>query len=147
MAVSSQKGSLMILGVISPTPSSNSRTFCRSDQLSSVAGIYGSGAGYPARRFPPGRYHLVPRAPKPAHNPGNGDRPPPAGERLPNDWSVPSPVRGFPKYHPGRAAALAVAKVPLKGANLFLEKYPKKLLIHIGGQHTDRFICNNCLQI
>jgi NAD-dependent SIR2 family protein deacetylase len=67
------------------------------------AGIYGSGAGYPARRFPPERYHLVPKAPAPARNPGNGEQLPPAGEHPPSDRSVPLPVRGFSKYHPDRA--------------------------------------------
>ena len=51
----------------------------------------------------------------------------------------------FPNIIPTGLAALAVAKVSLKGANLFLGKYPKKLLIHIGGQHKSRFIRNKRL--
>ena len=43
----------------------------------------------------------------------------------------------FPNIIPAGLAALAVAKVSLKGANLFLGKYPKKLLIDISGQHKD----------
>ncbi len=135
----------MILGVISPTPSPTAGLFCRTDPLSSVAGIYGSGADYPARRFPPERYHLVPRAPASARNPGNEEQTPPAGERLPGDQSAPSPVRGFLQIIPAGLTALAIAKVSLKGANLFLGKYPKKLLIHIRGQHKDRFICQQAL--
>ena len=38
-----------------------------------------------------------------ARNPGNEEQPPPAGEHLPSNQSAPSPARGFPKYHPGRA--------------------------------------------
>ena len=53
----------------------------------------------------------------------------------------------FPNIIPAGLTALAVAKVSLKGANLFLGKYPKKLLIDISGQHKDRFICNKRLQI
>ena len=53
----------------------------------------------------------------------------------------------FPNIIPTGLAALAIAKVSLKGANLFLGKYPKKLLIDISGQHKDRFICNKRLQI
>ena len=51
----------------------------------------------------------------------------------------------FPNIIPARLTALAVAKVSLKGADLFLGKYPKKLLIHIGGQHKSRFIRNKRL--
>ena len=53
----------------------------------------------------------------------------------------------FPNIIPAGLAALAVAKVSLKGTNLFLGKYPKKLLIDISGQHKDRFICKKRLQI
>ena len=62
-----------------------------------------NGADYPARRFPPERYHLVPKAPAPARNPGNEEQLPPAGAHPPSDRSVSLPVRGFPKYHPDRA--------------------------------------------
>ena len=44
-----------------------------------------------------------PGAPAPARNPGNEEQPPPADEHLPSNPSVPSLVRGFPKYHPGMA--------------------------------------------
>ena len=53
----------------------------------------------------------------------------------------------FSNIIPAGLTALAIAKVSLKGANLFLGKYPKKLLIHIRGQHKDRFICNKRLQV
>lgn len=51
----------------------------------------------------------------------------------------------FTNIIPARLTALAVAKVSLKGANLFLGKYPKKLLIHIGGQNKSRFVRNKRL--
>ena len=53
----------------------------------------------------------------------------------------------FPNIIPAGLTALAVAKVSLKGANLFLGKYPKKLLIHIRGQHKSRFVRNKRLQV
>ena len=52
----------------------------------------------------------------------------------------------FPNIIPAGLTALAVAKVSLKGANLFLGKYSKKLLIHIGGQNKSRFVRNKRLQ-
>ena len=53
----------------------------------------------------------------------------------------------FPNIIPTGLAALAVAKVSLKGANLFLGKYPKKLLIDISGQNKSRFVRNKRLQV
>ena len=53
----------------------------------------------------------------------------------------------FPNIIPAGLTALAVAKVSLKGANLFLGKYSKKLLIHIGGQNKSRFVRNKRLQV
>ena len=57
------------------------------------------------------------------------------------------PIRQFlhhlpilPNIVPAGLAALAVAKVTLKGADLFRGKHPEKLPIHIGRQHKGRLV-------
>lgn len=53
----------------------------------------------------------------------------------------------IPNCIPAGLAALTVAKVSLKGADLFLGEHPKKLPVHIGGQHKGGLVRNKRLQI
>ncbi len=97
----------MILGVISPTPSSNSRTFfvrlihypMSQESMVAMQTILPEGSLQKGIISYPG-------APALARNPDNEEQPPPAGERLPSNQSVSSPVRGFPQCHPGRAGCI-----------------------------------------